>query len=1008
MCFIFLLTISLFSKAKSDIELADVDALIAERRINEAFILVEKYMSENPLDFDNAQKRVSIIFESRNAYKLKADELLQIIVGEPLNDVKKLEIIAELEAMEANPNDEEKLFIQEVKTSSQFTYYRALFEQIMAEGAELLVQKQYIAATERFSDGFDLYYVEFFEQGFDPSLVLSVEKYFTNIKNSLIEYGQIQTELLGAFAIFNSALAVYDSKRALAAYPNLEQILREYAQIRNVSFLGGSYFKDVVLSLQEEFPDLNEAFFLPFAHRLLLGRESDDSPGIIAVIDAQWEDLYAESQKLLTTMIEKYSNTIAQDLSGATLNQLVSGSSVLQRRLTEITKVSTMGKEFLSLYTVLNDSSTTFMQNPHIEYENSLDYNLFIVLQAEMLLEYSTAFLAQQARYENAIVPKNPDVLLRSNNTEYVDFLVEHSDNNTMYLQTADVAFSVGQETRGKAPVNATVFTGLSNPHSVPWDNFAIATEQGFSLLSDNSRTEIVLSWESLSSFFAQGSTSIREEYELPYAEAIPLVNENMLVTVLSYPTEGLIILENIMQTITDDLALLQSQYDFLESAPQFPVIANPGSNLYASDKTTLLQNIAFLTDMENVAPEYIALASERVVLARQAENEGNLRFSQAEKSLIQENFDASRDFLQRSREKYNESLLYQESDLLRARSDSQLATLGTKITQLENELVIRDVRQLITDSRAQYYTSNFQQAESSIAQAEARWAVTNIEPNAEVVNLKALIGNALSVTTGRAILATDPLYPEMSQTLNIAYQHFDQGEKFLSQNNRTEGLEELSVARDKTRNVQVLYPFNQEASLLALQIDKLIDPVAFEKQFSQKYATAQTEYSQVGTSTRAYIDLLDLYEINPNYPGLEDFIYVVEIELGIIIPPPDLQAIARSTTLTREAITLYNSGARDEINLNNALALLNDALDSNPDNQDAMVLLDRINTNLGGQSLIVLSAGAEALYQEAVQELSRGNTITAASIVTQLWQNPEMQQSSKIVDLKQRVDSLL
>lgn len=1005
---IFLFAISLFAKARSDIELTDIDALIADRRINEAFLLVEKYISENPLDFDNAQKRISIIFDARMEYKKKADELLRLIVEEPLSDAKKLEIIAELSSMEKNPTEEEKLFLQETKTSSQFIYYRTLFEQIMIDGTELFAQKQYTAATKRYSDGFELYYVEFFEQGFDETFVVSVSEYLTTITNSLTAYEQIQTELLEAFTLFNSALARYDIAGALVTYLDVEQVLGDYAQMRNVSFLGGSYFRDAVPVLQEKFPNLNEAFFLPFAHRLLLGRESDDSPGIITVIDAQWDDLYAESQNLFTAMIEYHSDTIAQDLSKNTLNQLSLATTSLQPRLNALIDATSMGKEFLSLYTLLNDSSSTFMKNPHDEYESSLDYNQFLVRQTEAFLEYMDIFITQQTTYEAYVVPENSEALRRSNNTEYVDFLLEYSNQNISSLQNAEEAFSVGQETRRGVNGNPAVFTGLSNPSSVPWDNLALVIEQGFNLISDGSRDEIVLSGELLSSFFAQDSVAIREEYELLYAEALPLINENLAVTVLSYPSEALAILENVMDTIADDRNLLQTQYDLLESAPQSSVVESFGSTLYASNKSTILQNIALLDDIENDAPAHVTLASSRVLLARQAENEGNLRFSQAERSLVQEDFDSSRDFLQRSREKYSESLLYQESNVLRVESDSQLALLGTEITRLENEVVIRDVRQLITNSRSQYYNSNFEQAETFIAQAESRWAVTNIEPNAEVVSLKALIGNALSVTTGRVILATDPLYPEMSQTLNIAYQHFEQGGDFLSQNNRVEGLEELSIARDKTRDVQVLYPFNQHAGLLALQIDKLIDPVAFEAQFEQKYETAKIEYREASTSTRAYIDLLDLYEINPNYPGLENFIYIIEIELGIVIPPPDLQAIARSTTLTREANSLYNSGARDEINLNNALALLTDALKANPLNEDAMVLLDRINTNLGGQSLIVLSSGAEALYQEAVQELSRGNTITAASIVTQLWQNPEMQQSSKIIDLKQRVDSLL
>ncbi|MBP7479480.1 MAG: hypothetical protein KA785_03455, partial [Spirochaetaceae bacterium] len=74
----------------------------------------------------------------------------------------------------------------------------------------------------------------------------------------------------------------------------------------------------------------------------------------------------------------------------------------------------------------------------------------------------------------------------------------------------------------------------------------------------------------------------------------------------------------------------------------------------------------------------------------------------------------------------------------------------------------------------------------------------------------------------------------------------------------------------------------------------------------------------------------------------------------------------------------------------------------------EAMVLKDRIQTIIGGKASVVLSSESEALYQKAVQELQRGNTLQAAALVSQLLQKKENQNSSKIIDLKKKVDSLL
>ena len=125
-------------------------------------------------------------------------------------------------------------------------------------------------------------------------------------------------------------------------------------------------------------------------------------------------------------------------------------------------------------------------------------------------------------------------------------------------------------------------------------------------------------------------------------------------------------------------------------------------------------------------------------------------------------------------------------------------------------------------------------------------------------------------------------------------------------------------------------------------------------------------------------------------------------------MPPPTPRQIARSKQLVAEASALFESSSRNELALNSALAKLADAISLNPQNSDAMVLIDRIKTSMGGQSLVVLTAEKELLYQQAVQELAKGNTITAAALVADLWKDRKLRNSAKIIDLKRKVDSLL
>ena len=151
---------------------------------------------------------------------------------------------------------------------------------------------------------------------------------------------------------------------------------------------------------------------------------------------------------------------------------------------------------------------------------------------------------------------------------------------------------------------------------------------------------------------------------------------------------------------------------------------------------------------------------------------------------------------------------------------------------------------------------------------------------------------------------------------------------------------------------------------------------------------------------------MLDLYQLNPAYPGIKALVNEVEIYLGIQIPPPDPKALARSAELTKSAQKIYDANTRSQFQV--ALDQLEEAIKLNPNNQTAIALKDRVQTASGGQSVAVLSADDESKYQQAVAELQKGNKITASALVEQLLLNPKSKNSSKILDLKKRIDSQL
>ena len=391
---------------------------------------------------------------------------------------------------------------------------------------------------------------------------------------------------------------------------------------------------------------------------------------------------------------------------------------------------------------------------------------------------------------------------------------------------------------------------------------------------------------------------------------------------------------------------------------------------------------------------------------AQLARNEADLRYTEAQNALRNEDFDTARKKLQDALTKYDEALMNQNDETLRSQTDTKLQTLGESIAKAENEHVVREVRDLKTKAKDAYFNGRFDDAEKYLNQAKIRWAVTNVNEDEEITNLLNFVNTAISMKTGREILPSAPQYPEMSQLLNMAYQYFDEGSRKIGEGNRAAGEEDLARALDSIQKLQYVYPLNQEASILTLRINRLMNPQKFNEEFAQKIEMAKMMCKSAETRQEGYANLLDYYELEPNYKGLKDLIYQVEIDIGIRQKPVSNTGANRAKKLVADAQKIYNSAGNDTAKLQNALSKIDEALALVSDNQEAMALKDKITTKIGGNTSTVLSTEDERLYQLAIQRLQNNNVVGANAIVDQLLKKPANANSQKIKDLKNKIEA--
>ncbi len=157
-----------------------------------------------------------------------------------------------------------------------------------------------------------------------------------------------------------------------------------------------------------------------------------------------------------------------------------------------------------------------------------------------------------------------------------------------------------------------------------------------------------------------------------------------------------------------------------------------------------------------------------------------------------------------------------------------------------------------------------------------------------------------------------------------------------------------------------------------------------------------------------AYSDLQDLYEIEPNYPGLSSLIRQAEIDLGIRERPVDNSAKIQAQALAKQAQDALVLAGRDSLALENAKATANQALKLDPNNDTAIAVLDEIALRTGAQSAVVLSAADEERYQLALTYLQNGNVVAANSQLQLLLKNSSNRRSAKVLKLKSRIEGML
>ncbi len=1011
------------SQEKDDLSLFEIDRLIRRTEYDEALKQLNIYIEKNPEKFDSAQSRIKRIMHARNQYSILAEKLIKLIQTDPGNNKEIYEITAQLEKFEKHPSDQNLQFIADLKKSAEFNYFRALFLEIQNTTAALSHKGDYIAAVEKAKEGFWLYRDDFYEtQEENEAIISAVDKTLAELDQRIAEFEEKNylPRFNAAVNEFIKAVKAEQYDQAVSRLAEVEGYFRNYNTLRNGIVKVGNDLQAEFAEVQKLNSDLTDASFLPFMFRFVFGVDSVPDSGILGAVNTQWNDAAGRMNDAVYTVLLKKYGTYETAINTSLVNE-VSRYSGLEKRVLDIYKIAEA-----------NPPANHILKNPYEPYYALGEYAQNLCSNALRLSGVYTQVQNTGAEQEKTLAKitngsaEASEIRALFDSSSQLSKVIGDKESQKLEGFAWTLAYNTAAEKAGRRD-----FDGLSNKYSQMLDSVFTDTAAIF----NRSWTEITNYYKTSSDSVYQNALAYYNSSEKYRAGFFTKIPQNVLAELRTDISKS-VVYENTFNEDPEldfgiyysypDLAIQISNYTQTSAQNGIKtidgyeaiIVENYGAQsqtvegalevdgLISDTRAYLEEDRQKLRSLITNAQEQVAVARRQMNAAQLARNEADIRFNEAQNALRNNDFDTARKKLQDALTKYDESLTNQNDEVLRSETDRKLQSLGENIAKAENEVVVREVRDLKTRAKDAYFNGRFDDAEKYLNQAKIRWAVTNVDEDEEISNLLNFVNTAISMKTGREILPSAPQYPEMSQLLNISYQYFDEGSRKIGEGNRAAGEADLALALESIQKLQYVYPLNQEASILTLRINRLLDPKKFSEEFAQKIDMAKMMCKSKDTQQEGYANLLDYYQLDPNYKGLKDLIYQVEIDIGIRQKPVSNTGANRAKKLVADAQKIYNSAGNDTAKLQNALSKIDEALALVSDNKEAMALKDKITTKIGGNTATVLSTEDERLYQLAIQRLQNNNVVGANAIVEQLLKKPQNSNSQKIKDLKNKIEA--
>lgn len=1052
--FSLLFSVSLFSETAENVDgevlsLKQIDLLIDTTAYNDALKELSRYIAAHPSDFDRAQKRISRIMKLREEYNKGAGTLVDLIKNGDESKAEKLTKITELENTELNFTDNVIDFTNLARRTVTLGEVLILYEKIMREGAALVKKEKYSEAAVKFEEGFaiknevsdlifDIDNPDYESEGipvvYESDITEPVRRAVSNVRTyvagKLTSAGMESriTDCEKAYNEYIKAVSARDLNALASASKNVMLAFGKFAELRNKIIEQAKILESADSLANQRNPLLFGTSYISFHQKFVLGDSANPDTGIIGAFDAYYNNRVESMKAKTNEAVFDILNTLIANLPE---NKIYSLSDKIDGEQKNVAASKTYALHACYIHDLYNleknlDGST--VGEKHSGYASSMKFvSKYLV---DLSLAYTSVILLAQEQSNPEKIDKNDlsqptisrnlEKLLRyekikSDSKAYLSLVNEELEKEKNYFDGKSVREKEIEELErisgGRLKISASkkrttagvqisddpvdfrkqisYFTSLNEQNyneafshaKSLWGYMAHA----YSALAKKdydyydklcNDTEFLL-------FGAEKTKASENEFSSEFIKKYPIEAKDSAVKInLEIASKKKELVENReLLSGGEEYRLLENDYN--QGTMRLDKIISAFDSLYARNQFVIDDSLPKIRRYET----FISEAGEQYKLALAA--------------FKKEDFDNANLAVESASEKYAQALDIEYSEKIRAMREETLNELATKIQRAEYEKVLREVFAVKDKAAIAYYSGSFDIAENLLVSAQAKWAKVSTEPDSEIEDLLNIVKTIKSIEYGRVLLPSDPHYPELSYSLDMAKQSFEKGVQIKKAGNGEKAKELFGLALTNIRNVQNVYPLNKEARLITLKIQQELDPEGFPRQFENQYNAARLNANK----NERLADLEDLYAINPKYPGLAQEIYEIKDSLGMF-PKKEVKKEVKlsADSKIKEARKAFKAAGSDEKKLNDALRLINEAIAIDGTSKAAKELKLDIQLKIGSTNTAILSQKDEKMYAEAARLFNQRRFNDAKVLIDNLLTGAAAKRSRKVIDLYNRI----